>query len=212
MAGLVKLAVAVDTRWHRVQTALGAARMNLEQASVIVRALADLPTDLDAELVDRAEELLVGYATLHDPDELQRLGARILSVVAPEVGEEGDRKKLDEAERQADQKQRLTMFFDAHGSAHGRFIIPQSQGRMFEKILHAFAAPGHVNTTPDTDGGKRTWVKGRPSAQKMGAAFVELIETYPRNKAPQAGGVSGTFIVTTTLEHLRSGLDTATPR
>jgi len=74
MAGLVKLAVALDTRWHRVQTALGGARMNLEQAHVIVAALSDLPDDLDADLVDRAEELLVGYAALHDPSDLQRLG------------------------------------------------------------------------------------------------------------------------------------------
>jgi len=81
---------------------------------------------------------------------------------------------------------------------------------MLEKLLLAFAAPGHLNTTPDDDGGKRTWVKGRPSAQKMGAAFVELIETYPRDTAPRAGGVSGTFIVTTTLEHLTHDLGDAT--
>ncbi|WP_344341961.1 DUF222 domain-containing protein, partial [Streptomyces rhizosphaericus] len=177
--------------------------MNAEQVRVVVNALEDLPDDLDAGLVTRAEEALVGYAVEFAPQELRQLGAHILTLVAPEVGEEIDRKRLEAAEAKAAQKRRFTLSFDGHGTAHGRFTIPEVQAKMLQKLLHGFAAPGHVNCTPDAESGeKREWVKGRPSAQKLGEAFCELIENYPRNNAPKLGRTDGTFITTTTFDLL----------
>ncbi len=213
-AAQVKLALALDTRWHRVRDALASAAMNPEQTRVVVTALEDLPEDLDPALLVRAEEALVGFAKIHDPAELSTLGAHILSVIAPEVGEALDKKRLEEAEAKAEQKRRLTLSFDGHGTAHGRFQIPTAQGRMLHKLLLAFAAPGHVNSgakAATTDEGERkAWVNGRPSAQKLGEAFCELIETYPRTAAPQLGRVDGTFIVTTSHAFLTHGLGQAT--
>ena len=216
----VKLGVALDTRWHRVRDALASAAMNPDQVRVVVKALEDLPEDLDTDLLAEAEEALVEFARVHDPVELTTLGAHILSVIAPEVGEELDHKRLEEAERKAEQKRRLTLSFDGHGTAHGRFQIPTAQARMLEKLLLAFASPGHLNATKtdgDDDEGsegetgeKKTWVKGRPTAQKLGEAFCELIETYPRTTAPKLGRVDGTFIVTTSHAFLTHGIGNAT--
>ncbi len=102
----VRLGVALETRWHRVHDALASAAMNPEQTRVVITALEDLPEDLDHDLVARAEETLVGYATVHDPVELTTLGAHILAVIAPEVGDALDKKRLDDAERRAGQQGR----------------------------------------------------------------------------------------------------------
>ena len=202
-AAQVRLATSLEARWHRVRHALATGVMNPEQVRVVVTALEDLPADLDTDLVTQAEEVLVGYATDFDPQELQTLGAHVLTLIAPEVGEALDRKRLEAAEARAAQKRRLTMSFDAHGTAHGRFSVPTAQGQMLHKLLLAFASPGHTNATTDQDTGERkTWVKGRPSAQRMGEAFCELIETYPRQTVPKMGGFSGTIVVTTTLADL----------
>lgn len=209
-AAQVKLATALESRWHRVRDALAAGAMNAEQMRVVVTVLEDLPADLDPGLLAEAEAVLVGYATDFDPTGLERLGSHILSVIAPEVGEELDRKRLEDAERKAAQKRRLTLSFDGHGSAHGRFTVPTAQGQMLQKLLLAFASPGHVNCTTDEAGEKRTWAKGRPSAQKLGEAFCELIENYPRTNVPDLGGFSGTVVVTTTLDDLRAGTGAAT--
>ncbi len=115
-AGQVKLANALESRWHRVRDALADAAMSAEQARVVVRALDDLPDDIPADVVASAEQTLVELALDHDPDALALLGKRILSTVAPEVGEEADRKKVEADERRAQQKQRLTMSFDGHGA------------------------------------------------------------------------------------------------
>ncbi len=209
-AAQVRLAIALESRWHRVRDALAAGAMNPDQVRVVVTALEDLPEDLEAALVAEAEEALVGYATDFDPKELQTLGAHILTLIAPEVGEALDRKRLEEQERKAAQKRRLTLSFDGHGSAHGRFTIPTAQGQMLHKLLLAFASPGHTHATTDQDGRKREWVTGRPSAQKLGEAFCELIETYPRTTVPDLGGFSGTIVVTTTLADLKNDAGTAT--
>ncbi|QVT80791.1 hypothetical protein ENKNEFLB_03192 [Nocardioides aquaticus] len=212
-AAQVKLATALESRWHRVRDALATGVMNADQVRVVVNALEDLPDDLDAALLVQAEEALVAYAVEFAPTELKQLGAHILTLIAPQVGEEIDRKRLEEAEAKAAQKRRFTLSFDGHGSAHGRFTIPETQGKMLQKLLHGFAAPGHVNCTPasdDPEGGKREWVKGRPSAQKLGEAFCELIENYPRTSAPKVGGTSATVVVATFLKDLQDGLGTAT--
>lgn len=210
-AAQVRLATALSERWHKVRDALASGAMNPDQVRVVVTVLEELPDDLDAALLVQAEQALVGYAAEFDPTELQKLGAHILTLIAPEVGEELDRKRLEEAERKAAQKRRLTLSFDGHGSAHGRFTVPDAQGHMLEKLLLGFAAPGHVNCTPDPDTEtKRTWTKGRPSAQKLGEAFCELIENYPRRNAPTMGGTSATIVVATLFQDLKDGVGTAT--
>ncbi|VXB81604.1 HNH endonuclease signature motif containing protein [Nocardioides sp. AX2bis] len=209
-AAQVRLATALQTRWHRVRDALANGSMNADQVRVVVNALEDLPEDLDAALLAQAEEALVAYAANFDPTELRQLGAHILTLIAPEVGEEIDRKRLEAAEARAAQKRRPTLSFDGHGSAHGRFTIPEVQGKMLQKLLHGFAAPGHVNCTSDAEGEKREWVKGRPSAQKLGEAFCELIENYPRTSAPKVGGTSATVVIATFLKDLQDGIGTAT--
>ncbi len=138
-------------------------------------------------------------------------------MIAPEVGDALDKKRLEDAERKAEQKRRLTLSFDGHGTAHGRFQIPTAQARMLHKLLLAFASPGHLNATTDEvsegsgeSGEKGTWVTGRPCAQKLGEAFCELIETYPRTTTPKLGRVEGTFIVTTSHAFLTHAIGTAT--
>ncbi len=48
-----------------------------------------------------AERVLVEHAATFTPHELRVLGGRILDVVAPEVGEDQERKRLEDEERRA---------------------------------------------------------------------------------------------------------------
>ena len=57
-----RVAEALEHRWHQVRAGLLAGSVNLEQARVITRALDDLPDDLDADVVSRAEVYLVEQA------------------------------------------------------------------------------------------------------------------------------------------------------
>jgi hypothetical protein len=50
----------------------------------------------------------------------------------------------------------------------------------------------------------------RPTAQRLGAAFVELVERLDPDSLPKAGGVNATVVVTMTLDSLKDGLAAAT--
>ncbi len=204
--GKTRLGQDLSDRWTRAGTALAAGEVTVDQARVIVNALNDLPAaDLDAQVLLDAEIALVDLAADHSPRELRILGARILTVVAPEIGEEHDRKRLEAAEATAAMKRRLTLSRDGHGSVHGRFTIPEAQSAILEKALDALTAPKHVNATD----GAGTWVKGRPSAEKQGEAFCELLETLPTEKLPQVAGMNASIVVLIDLETLTSGVGAA---
>src|SRR3954453_10523103 len=71
-AGQVRLAHALTERTH-VRAALARGELRVEQARVIIDALAKLPGDLDAELIEKAEQHLVAQARHHHAKELQVL-------------------------------------------------------------------------------------------------------------------------------------------
>jgi hypothetical protein len=96
------------------------------------------------------------------------------------------------------------MVEDGHGKCHGRFTIPALHGAMLKKALLAYAAPKH-RTAVDGQAPE----PGRPSAHRLGQAFLEYLETYPTGKLPHSGGVNATVVVTMPLETLTGGLKAA---
>ena len=120
-------------------------------------------------------------------------------MIAPEVAEEHERRLLEAEEQRARERTRLTMSEDGHGLVHGRFTLPAWHAAMLRKALLALAAPKHQAAT----GG---FVPGRPSPQRMGAAFCEYIERYPTDRLPHAGGASATVVVTIRLDQLQAAL------
>ena len=113
----LKLAAALDEGHEQVAAALGAGTVLVDQARVIIEAVDALPFDLvGPELVAEAETRLVDLAAHHDASDLQRLGRRVLEVLAPDLAEEHERRLLEAAERHAREHARLTLADDGHGS------------------------------------------------------------------------------------------------
>ena len=199
----VKLAVTL-TRHPALAGALAEGRVNTEQAHAIARALADLetdgPDDLDPEIVTQAEKHLVDCADGFDAKHLKILGRHVLTVVAPEVGEAHEAKLLEDEERRAAERTRLTFASDGHGMVHGRFSIPTLHGAMLAKAIQALTwakqDPAEVRQT-------------RPTPVAAGQAFTELLERMNANDLPSVGGVGATVVVTMTIDSLMGGLAAA---
>ncbi|HEY1133411.1 MAG TPA: DUF222 domain-containing protein, partial [Nocardioides sp.] len=121
-------------------------------------------------------------------------------------GEAHDAAALEREERQARARARLTMVADGHGSVRGRFTLPELHGAMLRKALDAYAAPAHANTAADPD---ERFQAGRPTPERQGEAFCELLETLAEKDLPDAGGTGATVVVTMTLETLLGGLAAA---
>ena len=74
---------------------------------MVVDALDALPDHLDPELVAKAEAQMVAYCEEFRPSELRRLGRHLLEVVAPEIAEAEEAKRLENEEQQAREKTSL---------------------------------------------------------------------------------------------------------
>jgi hypothetical protein len=207
----VRLASGLD-RYDVVREALGRGDVIAEQASVICTALDELPGDLDPSVLEQAAKALVAFAEVHDAKGLRVLGRRILEVVAPEVAEAWEAEQLDREEREAEKSAVFRMREDGHGRIKGSFTVPLLAGQMLERALLAFAAPKHQIATREAQEkqSEAPVPVRRPTAQRLGAAFVELIERLDPHDLPKAGGVNATVVVTMTLDSLKDGLAAAT--
>ena len=160
------------------RTALAAGRIHVEQAEAILRALADLPEDLDAVVVEKAERHLLDLAADHDAKALKHLGRHILEVASPEAADAHEAALLEREERDAAAATRLTMYDDGHGKLHGRFTLDTLTGAMLKKALFAIAAPKHQAS-------KGPLGERRPTPERLGHAFIELIQRYPAKRLPK---------------------------
>jgi hypothetical protein len=95
---------------------------------------------------------------------------------------------------------------DGDGLTHGRFAIPTAAADAFRKQLHALAAPKHVRARH----GAESYDWQRPSAERMGHAFVEWIETYDPTQLPKISGLNATVIVMGDYDVLRGRMKPAT--
>ena len=87
------------------------------------------------------------------------------------------------------------MYDDGHGKVHGRFTLDTLTGATLKKALCALAAPKHQAAQGPL--GER-----RPTPERLGQAFVELIQRYPTKRLPKAGGLNATVVVLMPLDTL----------
>ena len=181
-----------------VGDALAQGALRTEQARVIVDALDALPAKVGVAVREEASRTMLELAVRHDAAELKQLGKRILDLVAPEVGESHEARKLAEEEARAAATVALRMVDDGEGRCHGRFTLPSHIGKILRRHLLALANPARHDEADlkDADG---EW---KPPHRRLGEALVEYVERYPTDSTPMTAGVNATVVVTMTLEQL----------
>ena len=211
---LQRLAEAVTTTWARVGAALTFGEVSRSQADVIVRALDDLPSDVEPELRTRAETHLIGAAKEFTPRELAVLGRRILDVVAPEVAEEHERRALEDAERRARRRMRVTLRDLGDGMTRITADLPTLHADLLLTQLHAYSSPRRAHLTDgslaqvdrrDPESGERL-----PYGRLLAEGLCSLVERLPRSATPRHGGDAATLLVT--IDHDRLVRDVGVAR
>lgn len=193
----LRLAEALAGRWSGVATGMRQGCVNPAQAAVIVRALEELPDDLDPAVVVQAETRLVTEAARFGPRQLRILGRRILEVVAPELGEDHERRLLECEETHAVRATFLTTRRRGDGKTDLSIRVADIVADRLLTYLQAFTSP---RQTP----GDR-----RPYDERLGHAFGAFLETVDPRRLPLHGGDATTVIVTVDHQRLVDGLGTA---
>ncbi|MGY0385437.1 DUF222 domain-containing protein [Nocardioides sp. WG-D5] len=194
----LRLATALDRSYGLVAAAMRSGRCNPAQAAVIVAALDELPADLDVEIKTKAEETLLAYATQFDPTQLRRLGRRILEVIAPEIAEAEEARRLAAEDAHARKKTRLSMRRLGDGTTRIAAVVPDAAADRLATNLEAFASPRREDGTRTETGDYL------PYARRLGLAFCQLLETLDPARLPIHGGDATTVIVTIDLDQLRT--------
>lgn len=195
----LRLATALERRWHVLAAAVSQGAVNVEQAHVIANALDALPVRVGPEIKARAEEHLVAEAASFGPRELRALGRRILDVVAPEVGEDEERKALQREERHARRTTSLTTRRLGDGTTRIGIRVPDATATRMLTYLDAFASPRR-----EDPGAEKV-----PYHQRLGQAFCCFLEAADPKRLPLHGGDATTVVVTIDLAALRDGLGVA---
>jgi hypothetical protein len=206
---LGRLGEALETRWHRLADAVWAGGVNIEQAHAIATALDELPDDVHDAVLEKVEIHLVAEAAHFDAAKLRILGRKVLDVVAPEVAEDHERRRLEEEERRARETNRLSLRRRGDGTTDLQGRIPDAVAGRLRTYLEAYASPrrGHLEQgidPIDPDTGKRL-----PHEVLLGRAFCALLEALPAKAIPTHGGCATTVVVTMDFDRLKDQVGAA---
>ncbi len=207
----VRLAKALEAR-PLVAAGMRAGAVSLAQARVIVAGVEALPASLGAELAVEAEATLVAYAASYRPRELRRLARRILDVVAPEIAEAEEAKRLEAEERAAREKESLRHRDNPDGTSDVWWRCPTAVRKRLWTYLQAITAPRQQRTSggdPAQADPAGRWGERVPLRKAYAAALAALLELLDPDGLPEHGGDATTILVTMTLEQLRAELATA---
>jgi hypothetical protein len=122
---LVRLAKRIEAAPAVVGDGVAEGRVNLDQADVLTRAVARIPAEVDVDIRERAAAELVRLCAELDADLLTIVGERILSIVAPEVADELDRKAMEHEAAQAERERYFTLTPDGVGVRLSGRLTPE---------------------------------------------------------------------------------------
>jgi hypothetical protein len=195
---LVALTAEVDRR-PGLDTALSNGVVNADQVPVIASAVVALPDRVGADLVDAAEARLIGDAACFEPSTLRRLGAQVLTHIAPEVAEELEAEAL----RRQEEKARLRRGFDLRSAGDGRVRLTGWLDREDAAVVNAALDPlCSPRTGPDGD--------TRTATQRRADALVEVCQLALRtDQLPEHGGERPQVVVTVPFDVLREQVGAA---
>ncbi|MGY2873138.1 hypothetical protein ACVW00_000328 [Marmoricola sp. URHA0025 HA25] len=204
-AGRVTLARTLEEQHPDTAAGLAAGDYSSAHAAVITRALADLPTDLDPDLVVSAEKTMLEEAGHLTPKQLRIVGRHLLEVVAPEAAEARDQDRWDRQDAAAYANARLTTRSLGDGTSQGWFRLPDLQLAILTTALEAIIAPRkHTKPEPDPITGRLP-----DHATLMGQGLCELLEHLPVHRLGEHGGLAATVVITLDHHTLKTGLGSA---
>lgn len=208
-ARAVSTARMVDSSCEPTRRAWGAGRICAEQVRVIVRALEKLPDWCgDDERAD-AQARLIALAIEHDLDDLKRLANRIVEVIDPDGADELLGERLHREELRAWDATRFQMRRRGDGTTRGLLVIPDADADVLRAAVEGLAAPRRKRFIAARHGLAVDDVMSLPHDQRLGLAFIELVNHLPADSLPQAGGLAATVAVTVDIDVMRTGAGTA---
>lgn len=186
-----------------VAAAQASGQVSAQHARVITEMITKLPQEVSAELGGTVEDVLVEFATEHDPV----LTGRHAHDLAYALDQDG---QYDEAQHR-ERTRAITLRRRADGSGKLEGELTAECAEHLATALDAFGKPtptdraGHADETTDADASRRT------PTQRRHDAFLAMLKQLTRAELmPDSGGCSATVLLSMSAEAWASGTGTAT--
>ena len=170
--------------------ALGAGAVGAEQATIVVKTMSRIPTDVPTEIREQAESTLVGHASTMDPIHLSLVAEKLLTTLDPD----GDFEPKDPANRAE----------LALGGRDARTGLTPIKGRLDDQSVAVFiaATDAHAQPRPESDGIKDQ----RSAATRLAQALTAVLEDYlTAGTGPVQAGERPHVTMTVAYDTLRAG-------
>ncbi|HPU14062.1 MAG TPA: DUF222 domain-containing protein [Aeromicrobium sp.] len=187
--------------------------MSTDKATVVAKALADLPIDLTAAERSAVETDLAEAAPGMLLEQLQHKARRAVEVVDRERADRIENQELVRQEEVAVQAAEFWMTRpDEAGMVKGGFTLDALTADMLRSALEAKTSPRRRNSVLDTDTGELTFedatLDSPPSyKERAGNAFADLLRHLPTGEFGNHGGVAATLMITISEDSLRGRCD-----
>jgi hypothetical protein len=180
-----------------VSAVLAEGRIDVNKATIILRALDALPDEVSDELRDRAEATLVEQAATLSPKALARVARHLEAVVDPDAADVAEAKALLREERSAWETTTLRILDRFDGTSTISGIMPTATAQRLRTYVEASSQPRKLDGQA-----------ARPD-QVLGRAFCDLLDHINPDTLPTHGGDATTVIITIPLTDLRNDLGAA---
>lgn len=192
---------------RKTEQALAAGEIAEGQAAVVAGAIAGLDDSVTDEQRDACEAALIEDAKRMPIGDLRRRALRATDAFKPKPEAAADEDEaLRARERRARQRAEMWMHDDGDGTWRFGGRIPALQAEMLKNALDAYAAPRRRHLSPEQEREQDELTY----AQRMGRAFMALIEHLPTDLLPTHGTTPATVTVRIDLDDLKKKLGAAT--
>jgi hypothetical protein len=189
----------------RAEQAAADGKISHRHATVIGKALQDLPADTTPEQKAWCEKALIRDAAYYSPADLATRGRRITDQFKPDPDDvDADEDALlRRREAMARAKTSFQLWDNHDGTWSWKGTGPELHGRILKTTIDAYTAPrrDHLDLAADPF---------ETTEHKQGRAFCDMLEHIPTDKLPTSGGTPIRIVVTISEESLRSRVAAAT--
>ena len=188
-------------RFTQVRSGMLDGTISVPQSGAVARVLRHLPDDLGPDARRIAETTMVGYCSEFDSQALKHLSRHLLEVIAPQIADETEAKRLEREARQAHARRHLTFVPDGDGSMLIRGSLPLVEGELLKAQVDAIAARARrvaLDTAdPLVEPGTITM------SMRRADALTQLVDHAARTRiAPAHGGDRPRIVVTIDYDQL----------
>lgn len=172
-------------RFGQLADALRDGRINERQATAVTGVLRKLPDDLAPDAEHAAETTMVGYCNEFDSQQLATLSRHLLDVVAPEIADAAEARRMEREHRAAQRGRHLHFTDDGHGSTLIKGSLPAADASLLKEQIDAIAQQLHRTSLERLDplAEEVTWPMRRADA------LAELARKAAASQvAPKHGG------------------------